>query len=112
MINSRLITFWFDRKYDKFQRGIFPQFKVSELATYPIRAIDFSNPTNVAHHDRMVSLVERILEMHKQLPGVKTPHEKTALQRQIEATDRQIDELVYELHELTEEEIKIIEEGV
>jgi len=33
-----------------------------------------------------------------------------ALQRQIDATDRQIDRLVYELYGLTEEEIKIVEE--
>ena len=31
------------------------------------------------------------------------------LQRQIEATDRQIDQLVYDLYELTPEEIAIIE---
>ena len=36
-------------------------------------------------------------------------HEKTALQRQIDATDRQIDQLVHELYGLTEEEIKIVE---
>jgi hypothetical protein len=33
------------------------------------------------------------------------------LQRQIEATDRQIDWLVYELYGLTEEEIAIVEKG-
>jgi hypothetical protein len=32
-----------------------------------------------------------------------------ALERQIAATDRQIDELVYELYGLTEEEIRIVE---
>jgi hypothetical protein len=36
-------------------------------------------------------------------------HEKTALQRQIDATGRQIDQLVYELYGLTEEEVKIVE---
>ena len=46
---------------------------------------------------------------HKQLPLARTPHEQTALERQIEATDRQIDALVYELYGLTEEEIAIVE---
>jgi hypothetical protein len=36
--------------------------------------------------------------------------EKTLLERQIEATDRQIDALVDELYGLTEDEIKIVEE--
>jgi type II restriction/modification system DNA methylase subunit YeeA len=43
--------------------------------------------------------------------SAKTAHEKTILQRQIDATDKQIDNLVYELYGLTEEEIKIVEGG-
>lgn len=42
---------------------------------------------------------------------MKTDHEKTVVQRQIDATDRKIDELVYELYGLTEEEIKTVEES-
>ena len=52
---------------------------------------------------------EQILSLHKQLPLARTPHEQTALERQIEAIDRQIDALVYELYALTEEEIGIVE---
>jgi len=36
---------------------------------------------------------------------------QTRLQRDIGAADRQIDQLVYELYGLTEEEIKIVEEA-
>ena len=39
----------------------------------------------------MVSLVEQMLALHKQLPQAGTPHETTARERQIEATDGQID---------------------
>ena len=45
------------------------------------------------------------------MPTAGTLHEKTAIQRQIDATDNQIDRLVYELYDLTDEEIKIVEEG-
>ncbi len=58
---------------------------------------------------KIIELVERMLALHKQLPDACTPHEKTALERQIEATDGQIDALVYELYGLTEEEIRIVE---
>jgi hypothetical protein len=47
--------------------------------------------------------------LHKALPKAKTEHEKTATERQIAATDKQIDQLVYELYGLTEEEIRIVE---
>ena len=53
-----------------------------------------------------------MLTLHKQLAEAKTAHDKTVIQRQIDATDRQIDRLVYELYDLTEEEIEIVEEGV
>jgi len=65
----------------------------------------------------MVELVTRMLDpsagsgqaLHKQLPKAKTPHEQESLKRTIEATDNQIDALVYELYGLTEEEIRIAE---
>jgi hypothetical protein len=41
--------------------------------------------------------------------AAKTPHEKTVLQAEMDATDRRIDRLVYDLYGLTEEEIKIVE---
>jgi hypothetical protein len=47
--------------------------------------------------------------LHKQLAAEQVPHVKTALQRQVEATDKQIDALVYELYGLTEDEIQIVE---
>lgn len=49
----------------------------------------------------MLSLQARISES-------KTGHDKTVLQQQIAATDRQIDRLVYELYGLTDNEITIV----
>jgi len=55
----------------------------------------------------MVSLVERMLELHRRSP--RTPQEQKMVKREIESTDRQIDTLVYELYGLTPEEIGIVE---
>jgi hypothetical protein len=46
---------------------------------------------------------------NKEVAAAKNPNDKINLQREIEATDRQIDQLVYELYRLTEDEIKIVE---
>ena len=75
----------------------------------PIRTINFDDPADVARHDKMVALVERMLALHRKLAAATVPPDKELYQRQIEATDRQIDRLVYELYGLTEEEIKIVE---
>ena len=77
-----------------------------------MRTIDFDDPADVARHDRMVALVERMLALHKQLADAKTPQAKNVLQQQIEVTDRAIDGLVYELYELTDEEIVIVEKAM
>ena len=57
----------------------------------------------------MVSLVENMLTLHKQFAAAKTPHEQENLKRQIDATDQQIDRLVYELYGLSEDETKIVD---
>ena len=69
------------------------------LLNYAIRPIDFTSPTDVARHDQMVALVERMLDLHERLAAEQMPHVKTVLQRQpkTEATDRQIDLSVYGL---------------
>jgi hypothetical protein len=81
----------------------------SYLSMLPIRTIDFSNPNEVEQHDRMVALVERMLDLHKRHP--QTPQDADRPQREIAATDAAIDKLVYELYGLTEEEVRIVEGG-
>ena len=50
-----------------------------------------------------------MLDLHKKPAAATIPDDKALYQRQIEATDHQIDALVYELYGLTEEEIAIAE---
>ena len=50
-----------------------------------------------------------MLSLHERLVGARVGRERTVIGHQIEATDRQIDRLVYELYGLTDEEIGIVE---
>jgi len=111
ILNSKLLTFYYRAKCLTNKNSI-AQGKKVDLDQLPIYTINFSDPSDKARHDKMVSLVDQMLSLNKQLPAVKTDYEKTALQRQIDATDRQIDELVYELYGITDEERKIIEEKI
>jgi hypothetical protein len=98
---------------DVFQRPFigYVRYKTEYLKPFPICTIDLSNSADKSRPDRMVQLVEQMLDLHKQLPEAKISHEQTLIQRQIDATDRQIDKLVYELYGLTPEEIKIVEKA-
>jgi hypothetical protein len=50
-----------------------------------------------------------MLTLNKQLAAAKAPQTQTILQRRIHATDKQIDEIVYQLYGLTAAEIEIVE---
>lgn len=50
-----------------------------------------------------------MLALHKSLKSAHNPQEANRLTREVESTDKAIDRLVYELYELTEEEIGMAE---
>ena len=90
-------------------RGGFFRYFTQYIEQLPIRTIDFADPTDAARHAHMVALVERMLDLHARLAAAKSPPEQQMLRTQIDATDRQIDRLVYELYGLSEEEIRLVE---
>lgn len=95
IINSRVISFWFIHKFGKLQRGTFPQFKINELAVFPIPK------DRTAYKDGIVRLVKEIMDIKL------LNHDADTLE-----LDSQIDSMVYELYGITPEEIKIIEEDL
>ncbi|MCX6122638.1 MAG: N-6 DNA methylase [Ignavibacteriales bacterium] len=103
LINSKMMKYYYE--------STFPTLHVQneELASLPIHTIDFAQSVEKKMHDDLVSLVEKMLEFNKQLQKAHFDSEKEPIERQIAATDKKIDDIVYELYGLTEEEIKIVE---
>jgi hypothetical protein len=98
VLNSTLVNFFFKYKFPG--NNHIPS---NQLAAIPV-------PTDNKHMNESIgSLVEQMLDLQKALTLTKTPDEKTRLQRQIDATDSQIDKLVYDLYGLSEDEISIVE---
>lgn len=111
ILNSKLFVFAY--RLLALEKGrVLAQVKPTILSQLPIRTINFDDPTDVAHHDKMVILVKRMLELNRNLDAASIPADKILYQRQIEAIDRQIDALVYDLYRLTENEIKIVESDI
>ena len=115
VLNSRL--FWFAISHISIPFGVRAgEYRYRLIYQYmeqvPIRVIDEADKMDRARHDRMVAMVNQMLQFHEDLASAKTAHEKTLLERQIAATDRQIDTLVYELYGLTGDEIAIVEGSV
>jgi SAM-dependent methyltransferase len=103
LINSTLSRFLF--------REEGAMLSVRSLERFPVSIPDFSDPADSARHDRMVALVSRMLDLHRMIQESIRDHEKVLIQRQIETTDMQVDDLVYELYGLTDEERRVVEEA-
>jgi len=104
ILNSKITTFWFVNTFDKFQRKTFPQFKVKELATFPIPKAEQTEQEKIAKK------TQTMLDLNKELQATSVNTDKhNSLKRDIEKLDREIDEAIYKLYVLTAEEIKIIE---
>jgi hypothetical protein len=112
IINSKLITYFHRKKFlDEFKMR-FQKVLIRDARKLPIHSIDNRNPSEIDSHNRIIILVGQMLDLTKKLINAQIPTEKTQLQRQIDATDAEIDRLVYDLYGLTEEEIRIVEESV
>jgi adenine-specific DNA-methyltransferase len=109
---SRAIGFYLKSQNINLDRATFPKINTKTLNTLPLPSLDFSDPAEKAQHDKMVSLVERMLALQKSLKSTVNPQEADRLAREVESTDRGIDSLVYELYGLSEEEIKIVEGNI
>ena len=69
------------------------RFFLQRLERIPIRTTDFDNPADKAMHDKMVALVDRMLDLHRQLSGL-TAVQRGVVEQRIEAVDREIDALL------------------
>jgi hypothetical protein len=58
-----------------------------------------------------VILVGSMLTLNRRPTAAKSVAQEVSIQRQIDATDRQIDQPVYKLYGLTDDEIRVVEEG-
>jgi len=106
VLQSSLFLFLY-RVSNQGESRVIPQIKAAKLEPLPLPTWQ---PQSAAV-SALARLAKAMLVLHRRLSAAKTPQEKTALDRQITAADTQIDRLVYDLYDLTEAEIKIVEEA-
>lgn len=112
LLNSSLLEFYY-KKTTVPKAGGFYIYKTMFLSRLPIRRIDFANPAEKSTHDKLVALVEKMLDLKKQAAVAKNDlTESKRLQKEISRTDKEIDNLVYDLYGLTGEERKIVEGSI
>jgi hypothetical protein len=108
ILNSRLANFYFQLKCAALegQSGRYLEFRAQYVSQFPVR-VEVESKSSAS----LVSLVDTMIVLHARLSAEQLPQRREQVQREIDATDRQIDALVYQLYGLTDEEIAIVEEA-
>lgn len=108
ILNSKLIGYYARKKYaTTAMRGGFIELRAFEIENIPIKISD-------SERQLIIKLVDKILSLNKHLSeiGGKKTDERARIEEEIKETDAEIDELVYRIYGITENEKKIIEESI
>jgi adenine-specific DNA-methyltransferase len=103
ILNSRFISFFYLKQVTQATKDDFPQVTIKDILQLPFPTL--SDEASL----HMVEWVDKMLALNKQRAANNDPHTQQIIERRIEAFEKQIDQLVYQLYGLTKKEIEIVE---
>jgi type I restriction-modification system DNA methylase subunit len=113
LLNSKFLSFYFRSRFEEAHvMNGYLQFKKIYTSQIPIYKIDFSNKKEKDKHDKLVKLADEMLKLNKELQKLDPMLDEVEykeIKGKIEKTDEEINERVFELYRLREEDIRIIE---
>ncbi len=110
LLNSNVLNYFFSIKFTNTHlAGGYMRFDIPYLEKLPIKQIDFKNRQETLIHDQIVTCVEQLIELNKDLQIKTLETQKEQIKSKIGYHEEKINALVYQLYNLTEDEIKLIE---
>lgn len=103
LVNSKLFSWLYINTSSIATKDDFRQTTLAELRKLPIKKL------SEKEQQQIVKLVDNLLVLHKKKQQTTLPEKLEQLKRHINYTDDKINQLVYQLYGLTQEEIKIVE---
>ena len=111
VFNSKLINYYYT-KFLKSTKKVFSEIQARQIGELPIPPIDFKSKEAKAKHDEIVKQVDLLLSLNEESKDVKLQSKVEQIKSRIEYSEEKINELIFQLYNLTEKEIKIIEGSV
>lgn len=105
IMNSKIISYLYIKQVSQATKDDFPQITIKDFLGLPFPDLKLISNCE----SQLTKLVKLISKLFIDKKLAKTPNEHTSIERQIQNTDSQIDQLIYQLYGLTEEDIKIVE---
>jgi type I restriction-modification system DNA methylase subunit len=103
IINSKLISFYHSNTSANAFKGTFPKLLLQNVRELPIPFVNNKIQEEVDH------LVDQLLQLYADIKDEKLPSRIDQIKSKIDYCENRINEIVYQLYGLTEEEIKIVE---
>ncbi len=104
LFNSKLLNFYY-ANFLKSTKKVFSEIQARQVGELPMPSLKEDDK----RYASVIKLVDTMLALHTKLAAAQSPDVEENLRRQIAATDKAIDTLVYALYGLTPEEIALVE---
>lgn len=108
VMSSKTIDY-FIKSIASTKQGGYYEYKPMYIAKIPIRDINAGGVMETKMKQDIVESVDKLLDLNMKLQGVKLDPEIQQIQSRIDYYEQKINQLVYQLYGLTEDEIAIIE---
>jgi len=100
LLNSALLTYRF-RSIGKLKGGGILEYFWNSVSKLPLRRIIWTSSSDESIHARLGQLARFRHRQEEQKSQLRTQHDRALLERQVAATDAEIDQLVFKLYHLT-----------
>ncbi|MBX9853358.1 MAG: hypothetical protein K2X86_16555, partial [Cytophagaceae bacterium] len=108
ILNSKLFIFLYRLTTMESGRAL-AQVKPTVLTEMPIRCIDEKNKIDKLLQEEIIKNIDSLLKLYPEISESRLQTKTEQLEKRVEHHISKIDETVYKLYNLTEEEIKIVE---
>lgn len=111
LLNSKVLNYLHEGLSDNKDK-VFAKVLGINLSRLPFPIINLKDKKEKSKHDEIIKHVDLLLALNEELKEAKLPTRQEQIKQRIAHSEDRINQLVYELYELTEDEIKIIEESI
>jgi len=109
LINSNLMNFYHGYKYLDMSKNLFQKILIQNCKKFPIKIINKKDKKELQLQSEIIKLVNQLLQNIQDIKQQTVQSKREQIIGRMTFAEQKIDELVYELYELSQEEIKIIE---
>ncbi|MCA6377416.1 MAG: N-6 DNA methylase [Cytophagales bacterium] len=108
LLNSSLLNF-FNLKFGKLKRDGYYEYSRNTLSRFPIKVA--KTKEEIQKQNEIIKLTDKLLQSYAEISETNLQSKLEQLEGKINYYEKQIDELVYQLYELTDSDIKLVEMG-